>query len=218
MRTKVGRRFLNKSFAYPIFGIQVEDQVSPAPGHLAPSNTYQATVARSSLDGQMTSSGSLTDHHKAPFPGFQGQGRRLLALAVGLGALALLTHWPPLILAGSCRDSQLCCNGRDSSCVVQKAPMNALIEDLNDKPCYCDHACLKLDDCCSDFKDYCSGKRTHKHSLIYMSNSLLSNLGYREIFTALSWQQRFMHSASVSQTFNLKSGFPSIRRLFYLNQ
>ena len=58
-------------------------------------------------------------------------------------------------LAGSCRESKLCCPGRDSSCVVQKAPINAIIEDLSDKPCYCDHACLKLGDCCSDFKDAC---------------------------------------------------------------
>lgn len=59
---------------------------------------------------------------------------------------------------GSCSESTLCCNGRDSSCVVQKAPINAIIEDLSDKPCYCDHACLKLGDCCSDFKQYCGGK------------------------------------------------------------
>ncbi|XP_050080820.1 somatomedin-B and thrombospondin type-1 domain-containing protein [Anopheles maculipalpis] len=56
---------------------------------------------------------------------------------------------------GSCREATLCCNGRDSSCVVQKAPLNAIIEDLNDKPCYCDHACLKLGDCCDDFKSHC---------------------------------------------------------------
>lgn len=61
---------------------------------------------------------------------------------------------------GSCRESSLCCNGRDSSCVVQKAPINSIIEDLNDKPCYCDHACLKLGDCCNDFKQFCGGKFT----------------------------------------------------------
>ncbi|KAH8368113.1 hypothetical protein KR084_007088 [Drosophila pseudotakahashii] len=61
----------------------------------------------------------------------------------------------PLVAGGSCREAQLCCNGRDSSCVVQKAPINAIIEDLSDKPCYCDHACLKLGDCCDDFKDHC---------------------------------------------------------------
>lgn len=59
------------------------------------------------------------------------------------------------VSAGSCREAQLCCNGRDSSCVVQKAPINAIVEDLTDKPCYCDHACLKLGDCCADFKSHC---------------------------------------------------------------
>lgn len=61
-------------------------------------------------------------------------------------------------LCGSCREAKLCCPGRDSSCVVQKAPINAIIEDLSDKPCYCDHACLKLGDCCDDFKVACGGK------------------------------------------------------------
>ncbi|XP_077295841.1 somatomedin B and thrombospondin type 1 domain containing protein vexed [Arctopsyche grandis] len=56
---------------------------------------------------------------------------------------------------GSCHEAKLCCPGRDSSCVVQNAPLNAVVEDLNDKPCYCDHACLKLGDCCTDFKDAC---------------------------------------------------------------
>ncbi|KAG7303206.1 hypothetical protein JYU34_011669 [Plutella xylostella] len=57
--------------------------------------------------------------------------------------------------ANYCRDANLCCPGRDSSCVVQKAHQNAIIEDLTDKPCYCDHACLKLGDCCPDFKATC---------------------------------------------------------------
>ncbi|KAH8420216.1 hypothetical protein KR009_007514 [Drosophila setifemur] len=69
--------------------------------------------------------------------------------------LLLLAIALPLASAGSCREAQLCCTGRDSSCVVQKAPVNAIIEDLSDKPCYCDHACLKLGDCCVDFKDHC---------------------------------------------------------------
>jgi hypothetical protein len=63
-----------------------------------------------------------------------------------------------VVAAGSCGEAKLCCPGRDSSCVVQKAPLNAIIEDLSDKPCYCDHACLKLGDCCKDFKEACGGK------------------------------------------------------------
>ncbi|KPI99079.1 RPE-spondin [Papilio xuthus] len=57
--------------------------------------------------------------------------------------------------ANSCRDANLCCPGRDSSCVVQKAHQNAIIDDVSDKPCYCDHACLKLGDCCPDFRETC---------------------------------------------------------------
>ncbi|KAJ2940309.1 hypothetical protein O0L34_g11893 [Tuta absoluta] len=57
--------------------------------------------------------------------------------------------------ANYCRDANLCCPGRDSSCVVQKAHQNAIIGDLTDKPCYCDHACLKLGDCCPDFRETC---------------------------------------------------------------
>lgn len=60
--------------------------------------------------------------------------------------------------ANYCRDANLCCPGRDSACVVQKAHQNAIIEDLTDKPCYCDHACLKLGDCCPDFRETCGGK------------------------------------------------------------
>ncbi|XP_002058183.3 uncharacterized protein vex isoform X1 [Drosophila virilis] len=79
------------------------------------------------------------------------RGGLLLAALLWLGVGQQL----PLAAGGSCREAQLCCNGRDSSCVVQKAPVNAIIEDLSDKPCYCDHACLKLGDCCDDFKDHC---------------------------------------------------------------
>ncbi|XP_017492432.1 PREDICTED: uncharacterized protein LOC108380561 isoform X2 [Rhagoletis zephyria] len=82
-----------------------------------------------------------------------------------LTAVALLLQLQ-LVSAGSCREAQLCCAGRDSSCVVQKTPINAIIEDLNDKPCYCDHACLKLGDCCGDFKDHCGGKFINQPKII----------------------------------------------------
>lgn len=65
----------------------------------------------------------------------------------------------PLTSVGSCKNSGMCCPGRDSSCVVQKAKPNAIIEDLNDIPCYCDHACLNIGDCCPDFKSACGGKQ-----------------------------------------------------------
>ncbi|EFN74081.1 RPE-spondin [Camponotus floridanus] len=58
-------------------------------------------------------------------------------------------------VAGSCSSAKLCCQGRDSGCVIQKESPNAIIESPRDKPCYCDHACLKLADCCDDFKETC---------------------------------------------------------------
>ncbi|XP_058457484.1 somatomedin-B and thrombospondin type-1 domain-containing protein-like [Malaya genurostris] len=69
--------------------------------------------------------------------------------------LQLIAFFVTGAYGGSCRDAALCCNGRDSACVVQKVPPNATTSDLNVKPCYCDHACLKLGDCCVDFKAYC---------------------------------------------------------------
>ena len=43
--------------------------------------------------------------------------------------------------------------------MVQKADINAIIEDyLDDEPCYCDHGCMDVGDCCPDFKDYCGGE------------------------------------------------------------
>ncbi|XP_015593472.1 somatomedin-B and thrombospondin type-1 domain-containing protein [Cephus cinctus] len=57
--------------------------------------------------------------------------------------------------AGSCKLAKMCCQGRDSACVIQKVSPNAIIEGPQDKPCYCDHACLKLGDCCDDFKVAC---------------------------------------------------------------
>ena len=61
-------------------------------------------------------------------------------------------------LKGSCRAMRKCCDGKDADCVVQKTPINAIMEDLSDEPCYCDHGCLDVGDCCPDFKDYCGGK------------------------------------------------------------
>ncbi|XP_066594191.1 somatomedin-B and thrombospondin type-1 domain-containing protein [Prorops nasuta] len=73
---------------------------------------------------------------------------------VNLAALTIL--WvADLASAGSCSTAKLCCQGRDSGCVIQKESPNAIIESPKDKPCYCDHACLKLADCCDDFRQTC---------------------------------------------------------------
>ena len=76
---------------------------------------------------------------------------------------------------GSCRAARKCCDGKDPNCVVQSgnknaASLNSILQnedneegfsdiDLDDiMPCYCDHGCMSVGDCCSDFKDYCGGK------------------------------------------------------------
>ena len=87
-------------------------------------------------------------------------------------------------LMGSCREAKKCCEGKDPECgvilnliitiiiitiiiiiiiimKVTKADLNSIIMDPDDAPCYCDHNCLNMGDCCPDFKDYCGGKRLH---------------------------------------------------------
>lgn len=56
------------------------------------------------------------------------------ALSVALVAM-LLAIQADLVVAGlgSCKEAGLCCSGRDASCVVQKTPQNAIIEDLRDQ-------------------------------------------------------------------------------------
>ena len=52
----------------------------------------------------------------------------------------------------TCQNAYLC-----SECVAQKVFPNHTV-DTSQLPCYCDHACIRLDDCCSDYKHFCAGK------------------------------------------------------------
>jgi len=54
-----------------------------------------------------------------------------------------------------CSTAGLCCKHRDSECVAQKVFPNHTV-DTSQLPCYCDHACVKLDDCCPDYKHFCA--------------------------------------------------------------
>jgi len=56
---------------------------------------------------------------------------------------------------GSCRAARKCCDGKDTDCAVQNSALDNLIMSLEDEPCYCDHGCLDMGDCCSDFKEFC---------------------------------------------------------------
>ncbi|GFT73080.1 RPE-spondin [Nephila pilipes] len=73
---------------------------------------------------------------------------------------ALALHKAQGVGRGSCREAQLCCTGRDGSCVVHPQSHNSIDSDDDQKndhgrPCYCDHACLKVGDCCHDFQEVC---------------------------------------------------------------
>ena len=67
---------------------------------------------------------------------------------------------------GSCRIEKKCCDGKDTDCSVQKGNFNSIILNMEDEPCYCDHGCLDMGDCCSDFKDYCGGEDTVSSEII----------------------------------------------------
>ncbi|CAB4058620.1 unnamed protein product [Lepeophtheirus salmonis] len=69
----------------------------------------------------------------------------------GLMILCLASKVSPSNL---CSTSGLCCKHRDSKCVAQKINSNHTV-DTSALPCYCDHACLRLQDCCPDFKEFC---------------------------------------------------------------
>ena len=56
-----------------------------------------------------------------------------------------------------CSTSGLCCKHRDSECVAQRVYPNHTV-DTSQLPCYCDHACIELGDCCPDYRQFCGGK------------------------------------------------------------
>jgi len=74
-------------------------------------------------------------------------------LVIMLTATTMLVD--SLMAAGSCRASRKCCDGKDTDCAVQKGDLSSLVMDLSDEPCYCDHGCLEMGDCCPDFKQFC---------------------------------------------------------------
>ena len=78
--------------------------------------------------------------------------------------LVLLISTPASPTANLCSSAGLCCRHRDSGCVVQHVFPNKSI-DTSELPCYCDQACLRLDDCCPDYREFCSGRDTVKSLL-----------------------------------------------------
>ncbi len=56
-----------------------------------------------------------------------------------------------------CSTNGICCKHRDSHCVAQRINANHTV-DTSELPCYCDHACVHLEDCCADYKQFCGGR------------------------------------------------------------
>lgn len=82
-----------------------------------------------------------------------------------LGVVLLMTVSLTESAKGSCRAHKRCCDGQDPDCQIQSSFPNPLqmLEQGEDveEPCFCDHGCLDMGDCCPDFKDYCGGKIFH---------------------------------------------------------
>lgn len=76
-----------------------------------------------------------------------------------LGVVLLMTVSLTESAKGSCRAHKRCCDGQDPDCQIQSSFPNPLqmLEQGEDveEPCFCDHGCLDMGDCCPDFKDYC---------------------------------------------------------------
>lgn len=79
----------------------------------------------------------------------------MIALIIAAAVSVLVSEVSPSNL---CSTAGLCCKHRDSECVAQKVFPNHTV-DTTQLPCYCDHACLRLDDCCPDYKHFCAGKQ-----------------------------------------------------------
>ena len=68
-----------------------------------------------------------------------------------------LTSFPFVSPTNLCSTTGLCCKHRDSECVAQRVYPNHTV-DTSQLPCYCDHACIELEDCCPDYRQFCGGK------------------------------------------------------------
>lgn len=68
-------------------------------------------------------------------------------LALGLLACVLI----PSCVEGGCAARGKCCKGKDNTCKALGPRLNG----KQSKFCFCDEECVKLGDCCTDFKEAC---------------------------------------------------------------
>lgn len=64
--------------------------------------------------------------------------------------------------SAGCVESNLCCHGRNNTCIAKgpKIRDNSLDSKDNKQKtqCFCDESCLYQKDCCTDFKEHCKGE------------------------------------------------------------
>lgn len=89
--------------------------------------------------------------------------------------LLLLVMMMATMMAGveaSCVEAGRCCEGKDNDChgvVVYSNTLrleNLLYGNVSKKACFCDSACVKLGDCCSDYRDHCPRKLSFLYGLL----------------------------------------------------
>ncbi|KAI3369398.1 hypothetical protein L3Q82_007632 [Scortum barcoo] len=67
-------------------------------------------------------------------------------------SLRWLSHLFPVKCQAGCRETGLCCTGRDPTCIS-----TGWRSDRSYGTCYCDQACVSMLDCCHDYETACPG-------------------------------------------------------------
>ena len=104
---------------------------------------------------------------------------------------------------GSCAAARKCCDGQNTDCAVThdvnfirytflslKNFIFFKFSFFSSNPCYCDHGCLDMGDCCPDFKQYCGGSFIDLFSAYSFIHSFIHSL--------LSHHDSFAHSSIYS--------------------
>ena len=115
---------------------------------------------------------------------------------------------------GSCAAARKCCDGQNTDCAVThdvnfmrynflyfKNKIFFKSYFFSSNPCYCDHGCLDMGDCCPDFKQYCGG------SLIFLFTAYLFIHSSFHCLLIRSWMRySFIFSSIIyAKTFEIQS-------------
>lgn len=76
---------------------------------------------------------------------------RVISICLGLALCFVSSD----AVKGSCRAAKKCCDGSNGGCLIKTYDSYSMKEKPDSEPCYCDHGCLEMGDCCPDYKDYC---------------------------------------------------------------